>query len=65
MMANVTLVLAAREAADRDFSVLAVGDASASETLQWHGLTLQGLGGGAIRTVSSGDVLEMIAGTKH
>ena len=64
-MANITLVAAAREAADRGFSVLAVHDASASETLQWHGMTMQGLGGGAIRTVWTGDVLDMIAGVKH
>ncbi len=64
-MANIALVLGAREAADRGFSVLAVHDASASETLQWHGMTMQGLGGGAIRTVWTGDVLDMIAGVKR
>ena len=64
-MANIALVLAAREAADRGFSVLAVHDASASETLQWHGMAMQGLGGGAIRTVWTGDVLDMIAGVKR
>jgi len=62
MMANVTVALAAREAADRNFQVLVVQDACASETLGWHGSTMQGLSGGAIRVLSTGDALAMIAG---
>lgn len=62
MMANVTVALAAREAADRNFGVLIVQDACASETLGWHGLTMQGLSGGAIRVVATGDALEMMHG---
>lgn len=62
MMANVTVALAAREAADRSFQVLVVQDACASETLAAHGVTMQGLGGGAIRVVATDDVQAMIAG---
>lgn len=65
MMANVTVVLAAREAADRSFDALVVNDASASETLAWHALAMQGIGGGSIRTLWTRDVLEMIDGVKH
>jgi nicotinamidase-related amidase len=62
MMANVILPLAAREAADRNFNVLVMPDCCASETLDWHALTLQGLVGGAIRVSQSGDVIAMIGG---
>lgn len=62
MMANVTVALAAREAADRSFDVLVVQDASASETREWHALTMQGLTGGAIRCLWTGDVLELLDG---
>jgi nicotinamidase-related amidase len=62
MMANVTVALAAREAADRSFDVLVVQDASASETREWHALAMQGLGGGAIRVLWTEDVLELIDG---
>lgn len=64
MMANVTLPLAAREAADRDFQVLVVQDASASETLAAHGTTMQGLAGGAIRILGTGDALAMLEGRR-
>jgi nicotinamidase-related amidase len=62
MMANIVMPLAAREAAERDFDVLVMPDACASETLDWHGLTMQGLGGGAIRVSYSDDVIEMTRG---
>ena len=64
MMANVTVPLAAREAADRDFQVLVVQDASASETLAAHGVTMQGLAGGAIRILGTGDALAMLEGRR-
>ena len=61
-MANVSVALAAREAADRSFQVLVVQDACASETLAAHGVTMQGLTGGAIRIVGTSDAQAMIAG---
>lgn len=64
MMANITVSLAAREAADRDFQVLVVQDGSASETLAAHGTTMQGLAGGAIRIVGTGDALAMLEGRR-
>ncbi len=60
MMANLTVALAAREAADRDFDILVVQDACASETLGWHAAAMQGLTGGAIRIVATGDILKTI-----
>lgn len=65
LMANITVALAAREAADRDFDVLVVKDASASETVEWHALAMQGLDGGAIRILPTSDVLALIAGAKR
>nr|WP_246504823.1 cysteine hydrolase [Microvirga antarctica] len=65
MLANVTIALAAREAADRSFDVLVVHDACASETLEWHGLTMQGIGGGGIRVLWAQDILDMLEGTRQ
>lgn len=64
MMSNITVALAAREATDRNFDVLVVGDASPAETMEWHASTMQGLTGGAIRVVSTLDAIEIIAGRK-
>lgn len=62
MMAHITVVLAAREAADRSFDVLVVQDASASETLEWHAIAMQGLNGGAIRTLWTQEILALVDG---
>jgi nicotinamidase-related amidase len=64
MMANITVVQAAREAADRGFQVVVVQDGCAAETHEWHGLAMLGLSGGAIRTRWCGDVLDMLAGDR-
>ncbi len=64
MMANIVVTLAAREAADRGFGVIVVHDASASETLEWHGLTMLGIGGGGIRVLFRFEVVEMLEGTR-
>jgi nicotinamidase-related amidase len=64
MLANVTVALAAREAADRDYWVIVVHDASASETLDWHTVTMLGVGGGLIRVQMTDDVIEMFEGTR-
>jgi nicotinamidase-related amidase len=64
MMSNVTVALAAREAADRNFDVLVVSDASPAETIEWHASTMQGLTGGAIRVISTPDAVDIIAGRK-
>lgn len=64
MLANVTVVLAAREAADRDYWVIVVHDASASETLDWHTVSMLGVGGGLIRVQMTDDVIEMFEGTR-
>jgi nicotinamidase-related amidase len=65
MMANVTVVLAAREAADRSFDVLVVQDACAGETREWHALAMQGIVGGAIRPLWTQDVLELVDGANR
>jgi nicotinamidase-related amidase len=64
MMANYTVWQTAREAADRDFGVVVVSDASASETLEWHQQLLNGLVGGLIRQRSTSDMIEMLEGTR-
>jgi nicotinamidase-related amidase len=63
-LANVVVALAAREAADRDFSVLVVRDASASETLDLHTFTMASLAGGLIRVHSTRETLEMLEGIR-
>lgn len=65
MMANITVALAAREAADRSFDVIIVQDACAGETRQWHVLAMQGLTGGAIRCLWTEDMLELIDGARR
>jgi nicotinamidase-related amidase len=64
MPANLTVAMAAREAADRDYRVIVVQDATASETMEWHALTMLGLAGGAIRVSWSEEVIEMLVGTR-
>lgn len=64
MLANITVVLAAREAADRGYWVVVVQDASASETFDWHGATMLGVAGGLIRVQWADEVVEMLEGTR-
>jgi len=61
---NYTVALAAREAADRDFKVIVVWDASASESLDWHLVTRTGLVGGLILSRRAQEVIEMMQGTR-
>ena len=64
MLANYSVWMAAREAADRDFGVIVVMDCSASETLEWHAQLRTGVIGGLIRQRSSTEVIEMLDGTR-
>jgi nicotinamidase-related amidase len=64
MLANISVLLAAREAADRDLNVIVVRDASASETLDWHMHTMNAVVGGLIRVRSVQQVIEMMEGTR-
>ena len=64
MLADLSVALAAREAADRDLAVVVVQDASASETLGWHVQTMRSLVGGLIRVRSTQQVIEMLEGTR-
>lgn len=64
MLANITIALAAREAADRGYWVVVVQDASASETLDWHAATMLGVGGGMIRAQWVDEAIEMLEGTR-
>lgn len=64
MLANTSVWMTAREAADRDFGVVVVMDASASETLEWHLQLRVGVVGGLIRQRSTMDVIEMLDGTR-
>jgi len=64
MLANITVVLAAREAADCGYAVVVVQDAAASETLDWHAVTMLGIAGGLIRVHWADEVIEMLEGTR-
>ena len=64
MVANYSVNLTAFEAADRDFSVVVIWDACASETLDWHLDFKVSLSGGLIRTRTTRQVLEMLEGTR-
>ena len=64
MLADVSVAWAARDAADRGFGVVVVKDASASETLDWHAHTMRALVGGLICVRTTGEVVEMLEGTR-
>jgi len=64
MLANVSVAPTAREAADRDFGVVWVWDASASETLEWHEHTKTGIVGPLIRIRTTQQVIEMLEGVR-
>ncbi len=64
MLANYSVWMTAREAADRDFGVVVVIDASASETLEWHLQFRTGIVGGLIRQRTTSEVIEMLDGTR-
>jgi nicotinamidase-related amidase len=64
VLANLSVAMAAREAADRDFSVVVATDACAGETLEWHLQTMTGLVGGLIRVRSTREIIEMLEGTR-
>jgi nicotinamidase-related amidase len=64
MLANITAALTALEAADRDFGVIWVWDASASESLYWHEITKTGLVGPLLRIRTAQQVTEMMEGTR-
>lgn len=63
-LANISVALTAREAADRDFLVYVVQDACAAETFEWHGLAMGGLAGGAIRPVWTDEAIEILEGRR-
>lgn len=64
MLANTTLDLTAREAADRGFAVIMAWDASASESLYWHEIVKTGLVGPLTRIRTAQQVIEMMEGTR-
>lgn len=64
MLANVSVAMTAREAADRDFDVIFVWDASASETMERHVQIKSELVGGLIRVRSTQEVTEILQGTR-
>jgi isochorismate hydrolase len=64
MLANISVAMTAREAADRDFGVIFVWDASASETLDKHAQVKAELVGGLVRTRSTQEVIETLQGTR-
>jgi nicotinamidase-related amidase len=64
MLANVSVAPTAREAADRDFGVVWVWDASASETLEWHEHTKTGIVGPLVRIRTTQQVVEMMEGVR-
>ena len=63
LMANITVALTAREAADRDLGVVVVWDASASETLDEHRHMKTSLVGGLIFMRSTQDIIDMLTDT--
>jgi nicotinamidase-related amidase len=64
MLANTTVALTAREAADRDLGVVVAWDASASETLGWHEIIKTGLVGSLICVRTTRQVIEMLEGVR-
>ena len=64
MLANTTVALTAREAADRDLGVILAWDASASETLGWHEIIKTGLVGPMICMRTVQQVIEMLEGVR-
>lgn len=64
MLANHTVWMTAMDAADRNFGVVVVPDASASETLDWHLQFRTGIVGGLIRQRATNEVIEMLEGTR-
>jgi nicotinamidase-related amidase len=64
LLANLSVLMAAREAADRGLNVVVVHDASASETLEWHGITMVALVGGLIRVQMTHEVVELLDGSR-
>jgi nicotinamidase-related amidase len=64
MLANTTVALAAREAADRDLAVILAWDASASETLGWHEIIKTGLVGPLICMRTVQQIIEMLEGVR-
>ena len=64
VLANMSVAMAAREAADRDFGVVVATDACAAETLEWHNQTMTGLVGGLIRVRSTREIVQMIEGLR-
>jgi nicotinamidase-related amidase len=64
MLANLTVALAAREAAERGYWVVVVQDATAAETFDWHAATMLGIAGGLIRVQWVEEVKEMLEGKR-
>ena len=64
ILANISVEMTAREAADRGFGVVVVWDAAASETLDWHTVIMTAIVGGLIRVRSTPQVIEMLEGTR-
>jgi nicotinamidase-related amidase len=64
MLANISVAMTAREAADRDFDVIFVWDASASETIERHAQIKSELVGGLVRVRSTQEVIEILQGTR-
>jgi ureidoacrylate peracid hydrolase len=64
MLANTTVSLTAKEAADRDLGVIVVWDASASETLDWHDNMKTDLVSPLIRMRTTRQIIEMMEGKR-
>jgi nicotinamidase-related amidase len=64
MLFNYSVLMAAREAADLDYNVAVVWDASASETLDWHLVVRTAMVSGLIVTRNTEEVLEMLEGIR-